>query len=164
MIELIGAVDLQKYSGQWLEMARKPAFFQKACVASKANYTLEFKDGKPILSVENSCFKENGEQKVSKGSAKVKGERALAVKFSVFMNLFDKTNYEIIYIDTNYQVALVGSPDKEYLWILSREILPKEQVENLLHIAKERGFDTSDIIFDKHKSTDFAPKETQSKE
>lgn len=150
MIELIGAIDLQKYSGEWLEMARKPAFFQKACVASKANYTLEYKDGKPVINVENSCFKEDGEQKIAKGSAKVKGERALAVKFSVFMNLFDKANYEIIFIDTNYQVAVVGSPDKEYLWILSRQILSKEQIQDLLNMAQSCGFDISDVVFDKH--------------
>ncbi|EAI8309231.1 biotin transporter BioY, partial [Campylobacter coli] len=27
MIELIGDVNLEKYMGTWLEMARKPAFF-----------------------------------------------------------------------------------------------------------------------------------------
>lgn len=102
------------------------------------------------MRVENTCKKENGEQSISIGKAQVKSERSLSVKFSIFMNLFNKPNYEIVYIDTSYKVAVVGSPDKKYLWILSREILPKEQIESLLNIAKDRGFDTSDIIFDKH--------------
>lgn len=28
MLELIGAIDLDKYMGEWFEMARKPAFFK----------------------------------------------------------------------------------------------------------------------------------------
>lgn len=66
------------------------------------------------------------------------------------MNIFNKPNYEIIYIDTNYQVSIVGSPDKKYLWILSRQILTKEQINSLLEIAKQRGFDISDVIFDEY--------------
>ncbi len=29
MLELIGELSLQNYMGEWLEMARKPAFFSK---------------------------------------------------------------------------------------------------------------------------------------
>lgn len=66
------------------------------------------------------------------------------------MNLFNKTNYEILFIDTNYEVAVVRSPDKEYLWILSRKIIDKKEIDKLLDIAKQKGFDISDIVFDKY--------------
>ena len=146
MTELLGVVDLQKYSGVWLEMARKPAFFQKSFNAPKAHYKL---DGDKII-VENSCIDDNGNKKIALGVAKIKGERCLAVKFSIFMNIFNKPNYEIIFIDESYQVAIVGAPNKKYLWILSRKVLPKEQIDELLIIAQNRGFDISDIIYDKH--------------
>lgn len=48
MIELIGDVNLEKYMGTWLEMARKPAFFQKSCVQSKAEYQLEYEGSTPM--------------------------------------------------------------------------------------------------------------------
>ncbi|EAL3067113.1 biotin transporter BioY [Campylobacter coli] len=150
MIELIGDVNLEKYMGTWLEMARKPVFFQKSCVQSKAEYQLEYEGSTPVVNIKNICVKKDGEVSQVQGKAKVKSPRALSVKFSIFMNLFNKTNYEILFIDTNYEVAVVGSPDKEYLWILSRKIIDKKEIDKLLDIAKQKGFDISDIVFDKY--------------
>ncbi|EAH5743848.1 lipocalin family protein [Campylobacter coli] len=150
MIELIGDVNLEKYMGTWLEMARKSAFFQKSCVQSKAEYQLEYEGSTPVVNIKNICVKKDGEVSQVQGKAKVKSPRALSVKFSIFMNLFNKTNYEILFIDTNYEVAVVGSPDKEYLWILSRKIIDKKEIDKLLDIAKQKGFDISDIVFDKY--------------
>lgn len=150
MIELIGDVNLEKYMGTWLEMARKPAFFQKSCVQSKAEYQLEYEGSTPVVKIKNICVKKDGEVSQVQGKAKVKSPRALSVKFSIFMNLFNKTNYEIIFIDTDYEVAVVGSPDKEYLWVLSRKIIDKKDIDKLLDIAKQKGFDISDIVFDKY--------------
>lgn len=150
MIELIGDVNLEKYMGTWLEMARKPTFFQKSCVQSKAEYQLEYEDSTPVVNIKNICVKKDGEVSQVQGKAKVKAPRALSVKFSIFMNLFNKTNYEILFVDTDYEVAVVGSPDKEYLWILSRKIIDKKDIDKLLDIAKQKGFDISDIVFDKY--------------
>ncbi|EPZ1735011.1 lipocalin family protein [Campylobacter coli] len=150
MIELIGDVNLEKYMGTWLEMARKPAFFQKSCVQSKAEYQLEYEGSTPVVNIKNICVKKDGEVSQVQGKAKVKSPRALSVKFSIFMNLFNKTNYEILFIDTNYEVAVVGSPDKKYLWILARNIIDEKNIKELLNIAKQRGFDISDVVFDKY--------------
>ncbi|KRS63160.1 biotin transporter BioY, partial [Campylobacter coli] len=103
-----------------------------------------------VVNIKNICVKKDGEVSQVQGKAKVKSPRALSVKFSIFMNLFNKTNYEILFIDTNYEVAVVGSPDKEYLWILSRKIIDKKEIDKLLDIAKQKGFDISDIVFDKY--------------
>ncbi len=48
------------------------------------------------------------------------------------MNLFNKVNYEIIFVDSEYKVAIVGSPDKKYLWILARNIIDEKN-------AKQKG-------------------------
>lgn len=148
MIELIGGIDLERYMGDWYEMARKPAFFQRSCVRSSAKYELEIQEGRPIIKVINHCVKENGKESEAIGKAQVKGERQFSVKFSIFMNLFNHVNYEIFFIDRDYEVAIVGSPNREYLWILSRKILPRDDIENLLVLAKERGFEIDDVIFD----------------
>ncbi|MGH2326955.1 lipocalin family protein [Campylobacter taeniopygiae] len=148
MIELIGDINLQNYMGEWLEIARKPNFFQKACQSSKAKYTLKYKGETPYIEIENFCQKENEILSI-KGKAKLNANRKLAVSFNFFMNLFNKTNYEIIFIDTEYQVAIVGSPDKKYLWILARKKLDEATLQELLKIAKERNFDISDLIFDR---------------
>ena len=117
------------------------------CDSSDEKYKLEYESDTPIVKVENSCFK-NGKLSVSNGTARVKSGRTLSVKFSPFMNIFNKPNYEIYYIDKGYNVAVVGSPNKDYLWILSRQVISKEQILELLEVANGFGFDTSDIKFD----------------
>ncbi|GKX72988.1 hypothetical protein THJ008_05720 [Campylobacter jejuni] len=72
------------------------------------------------------------------------------MKFNIFINLFNKINYEIIFVDSEYKVAIVGSPDKKYLWILARNIIDEKNIKELLDIAKQRGFSISDVIFDKY--------------
>lgn len=56
------------------------------------------------------------------------------------MNLFDKTNYEIIFIDTKYKVAIVGSPDKKYLWILAREKLDEKNFTRTFKNSQRKKF------------------------
>lgn len=43
MLELIGELSLQNYMGEWLEIARKPAFFQKSCLNQRQNTSLNTK-------------------------------------------------------------------------------------------------------------------------
>lgn len=57
MLELIGELSLQNYMGEWLEIARKPAFFQKSCLNSKAKYELKYKNGIPYVEIENFAVK-----------------------------------------------------------------------------------------------------------
>ncbi|WP_180381614.1 lipocalin family protein, partial [Campylobacter jejuni] len=82
--------------------------------------------------------------------AKIVSNRQLAVRFNIFMNLFNKVNYEIIFVDSEYKVAIVGSPDKKYLWILVRNIIDEKSIKELLNIARQRGFDISDVVFNKY--------------
>ena len=61
-------VELQRYAGQWHEIAHLPLFFQRKCVANiTATYTLR-DDGK--VGVRNACDKADGQQLVSQGVAR----------------------------------------------------------------------------------------------
>jgi len=56
--------------------------------------------------------------------------------------------YWILYVDDRYHTAIVGSPDRKYLWILSRTpSLPAWQRESLLAKARQQGYDTSRLIW-----------------
>ncbi|EMC2020704.1 lipocalin family protein [Campylobacter jejuni] len=101
------------------------------------------------VEIENFCSKENEISSI-KGKAKIVSNRQLAVKFNIFINLFNKINYEIIFVDSEYKVAVVGSPDKKYLWILAKNTIDEKNIKELLDIAKQRGFSISDVIFDKY--------------
>ena len=57
-------------------------------------------------------------------------------------------DYWVLYLDDDYRVALVGNPDRQYLWLLSRtpQVSAKTQAQ-LLSIARERGYATEGLIW-----------------
>ena len=58
-------------------------------------------------------------------------------------------NYWVFYVDERYQTALVGTPDRKYLWLLARTpTIPQQKYTALLTRAEKLGFDISRIIKD----------------
>lgn len=150
--ETVGKVDLERYQGTWYELARLPMFFQRNCVRSQAEYQLR-KDGR--IDVTNRCETKSGEWEQAQGVAFAQqpGQTdKLWVRFdNWFSNLFPgltKGHYWILYLDDDYSVALVGSPDRDYLWLLSRtEQVDTRTRDKLLEQARKRGYDTSELIW-----------------
>src|SRR5690606_41809489 len=64
-LDVVNHVDLDKYLGEWYEIARMPAPFEKNCYAAKAEYS---KNADGTIKVVNSCHKHSidGPVKVSK--------------------------------------------------------------------------------------------------
>ena len=145
-------VDLERYQGTWYEQARLPMFFQRKCVQSEAHYALD-KHG--LLDVTNRCRDKDGQwiEATAKASPVVPGRTD---KFWVrFDNWFSriapeltKGDYWVLYHDDDYQNVVVGHPEREYLWLLSRtpEIDTRTR-EALLKIAQDQGYDTRELIW-----------------
>ena len=56
-------------------------------------------------------------------------------------------NYWIIALDTDYRWAMVGTPDRRFLWILARApCLPPEVYASLEAQARHLGFDTGRLV------------------
>ncbi|GLQ45970.1 hypothetical protein GCM10007862_10210 [Dyella lipolytica] len=56
-------------------------------------------------------------------------------------------DYWVVDLDPNYQWAVVGSPSKKYLWILSRTpSMPSQLFEQLTHRAELRGYDINKLV------------------
>ena len=54
----------------------------------------------------------------------------------------------MLYHDPDYRVAVVGHPNREYLWLLSRTPTVSERTRNqLLEVARQRGYDTRELIW-----------------
>ena len=79
----------------------------------------------------------------AKGIAKVpNSSKPGEIKVSFFRPFYG--DYFVMKLDENYQHVLVGSPTRNYLWILSRnKSMDTEVYDNYLSFAKEKGFDTS---------------------
>ena len=139
--ETVESFDLNRYLGTWYEIARFNHIFERGMDHNKALYTI-CEDG--TIRVINSAIK-NGEPKRVTGIAKTTNTPAL-LRVSFFRPFY--ADYRVLYIDVDYQYALVGSASSNYLWILSRtpEISDSAK-DTLLTEAICRGYDTSKFIW-----------------
>ncbi|MBI5021475.1 MAG: lipocalin family protein [Ignavibacteriales bacterium] len=154
-LEVVPSVDLARYCGVWCEIARLPNSFQTKCASDVvATYTL-LDDGQ--IKVVNRCRKENGEISEAEGKAKRASDdepnSKLKVRFAPAILSFLPFvwgNYWILEIDTSYTYAVIGEPDREYLWILSRTPKMDENIlQGILGRMKEKGFDVEKIMWTK---------------
>lgn len=147
----VSSVDLARYGGTWYEMARLPMWFQRHCVDSKAIYTGR-SDGS--VGVHNECVTDSGGVEQADGVATVVDKTTNAKLTVVFDNYFAKFfgssregNYWILALDSEYRTAIVGTPDRRFLWILSRTPQLDEGIyQRLVEHAKQLGFPVSDLI------------------
>jgi apolipoprotein D and lipocalin family protein len=144
-------VDLSRYAGRWFEIARLPMPFQKAGEAAMAEYGSN-PDG--TLSVHNIAIRPDGSQHDIRGRAKVLNPPAntkLAVRFSTWFGPLipvpKEGNYWVLHVDDRYQEAIVGTPNRKYLWLLARTAtISGERYATLVAKAEALGFDVSRLI------------------
>ena len=144
-LAVVPEVDLERYAGKWFEIARLPNRFERSCASDvTATYALR-DDGK--IDVRNACRKADGSMKEANGTAKLRdaGGPASKLKVTFFWPFYG--DYWIVRLDPEYNWALVGSPDRDYLWILSRTPSLTEAVySDIVRSAAEKGFETSRLI------------------
>jgi apolipoprotein D and lipocalin family protein len=144
-VRTVSMVDIPSYMGKWYEITRFPNSFQKKCGATTADYKLR-RDGK--VTVTNTCKTAKG-LNVANAIARVadtKTNAKLKVSFVPFFNRFGwfAGDYWILDLAADYSYVLVGAPDRNFLWILSRTpTLDDNIVEALKTTAQREGFDVS---------------------
>lgn len=151
-----GSVEVERYLGRWYEIARLPMPFQKPGEAAMAEYGLN-ENG--TLSVHNLAVRPDGGEHGIRGHATVLNppqNTKLAVRFSTWFGPLipvpKEGNYWILYRDEQYRTAIVGTPDRKYLWILARSPkIPEAELSDLEDRAKKLGFDLSRLIRDPRK-------------
>lgn len=140
----IADFDLLKYLGTWYEIARYDHSFERGMDNVVAEYLMR-DDG--MVDVVNSGWKD-GKYKVAEGKAKQPDPYTDPAHLEVSFFLFFYSDYNVMMLDDNYQVALVGSKSPKYLWILSRTPQVDDKVLDLvLEEADSRGYDTSSLIW-----------------
>ncbi|MCP1607485.1 lipocalin family protein [Pseudomonas citronellolis] len=144
-------VDPQRYAGTWYELARKPMFFQRACLQSEAHYHVRADGSIGLL---NRCRTADGSWKQVTGTATPQtpgSSNAFWVRFDNWAARLIpgmRGDYQVLYVDEDYQTALVGNRDRDHLWLLARQTsLPAATLRHLLAEANRKGYDTSDLIW-----------------
>lgn len=134
-------IERADYLGLWHEQARLPNAFERNCVRATAEYG-ERDDG--LISVRNTCFEADGDQRVANGRARVVGEGRLKVSF--FGPFWG--DYWVLARADDYSWSIVGEPRGRYLWLLTRaETLSPQARADFETRITGLGFDPSDMVW-----------------
>jgi apolipoprotein D and lipocalin family protein len=149
-VRTVPSVDLNRYAGDWFEIARFPNRFQSRCVGDvRATYARR-PDGR--VEIVNRCRTTEGDIE-ARGVARVVDEQSFArlkVRFApAWLSFLPLVwgDYWIIGLAPDYSWAVVGDPSREYLWILARTPqLDGEPGASARAAARNNGFDVRRLV------------------
>ena len=141
-LETVEYVDLNRYLGKWYDIASIPQRFSKGCTNTTAEYALNSRGN---ISVLNTCVVD-GDVSVAKGVAIVR-DKVSNSKLDVQFFWPFKGKYWIMEIGDNYDYALVGHPNRNYFWFLSRTPNVSDEFYNevMLRVQQKYGYRLSKI-------------------
>jgi apolipoprotein D and lipocalin family protein len=147
-------VDLTRYRGRWYEICRLPLRWEDETATDiSADYSL---NDRGTVRVDNRCFDAKGNPSQAIGEATPVDDANSRLKVTFLPKFlqwlpFTKGDYWVLKLDPDYQVALVGSPNRKYLWVLSREpSLTQSTLDEYLAGASRQGFDLTKLIVPRH--------------
>ena len=147
-VTAVPSVDLDRYAGTWFEAARFDNRFQRSCAGDVTATYNRRPDGR--LDVINRCRRADGSVTSARAIARVPDAGTVAklkVRFApAALSWLPMVwaDYWIIGLADDYSWAVVGTPDRKYLWILSRTpALEVAVYERALAVARANGFDPS---------------------
>lgn len=148
----VTSFDLNRYLGQWYEIARLDHSFERGM--SDVNATYQLNDDGSVKVINRGYDTQKLAWKEAIGRALFIGDPGTAsLKVSFFGPFYG--GYHVIALDQNYRWSLVAGPDRDYLWILAREkTLPAEVREKLVSQAKAFGFATDKLIWVEQNRSD----------
>ncbi len=128
--------------GTWYELGRFDHSFERGLSEVETRYTLD-EDG--FIRVENNGYDAaSGSRRVAIGRAKTTNDPG-RLRVSFFWKFY--SDYNILERGEQGEWMLIGSHSPRYLWILSRTpTLPAETMEHILKLARQRGYDTNQLI------------------
>ncbi|MCA5004876.1 lipocalin family protein [Sphingobacterium bovistauri] len=144
-LPVITDFELNKYLGEWFEIARLDFFWEKGLKNVRAVYTLN-DDGS--IKVDNSGVRiKDNKLKQNIGKAKFQSDPNLgALQVSFFGPFY--SGYNIMHIEGDYEYALVFGENLDYLWILSRsKTIPEDVKAKYLDYSAKAGYDINAIIW-----------------
>lgn len=136
--------ELDRYLGQWYEIARLDHAFEEGLDCVTADYRRREVGG--VRVVNRGVDLAAGEESVAEGKAYPIGESGQGrLKVSFFGPFY--AGYNVLALDEAYDWALVAGPDRDYLWILSRTPeLESNTYRSLVERARALDFPVERLI------------------
>jgi apolipoprotein D and lipocalin family protein len=145
----VPALDLERYAGQWHEIARYPNSFERDCVRDVTAMYARNADG--TIKVVNACRASDGSVQRAEGLARVATPPAkLEVRFApAWLSWLPMVwgDYWVIDLAEDYSYAVVGEPSREYLWILARDArMSDATLDRIIAKLPALGYDPERLI------------------
>ncbi|NVK21568.1 MAG: lipocalin family protein [Kangiellaceae bacterium] len=148
--------ELDRYLGTWYEIARLDHSFERGMSNVTATYNLKGDGGVGVL---NKGYKAVSQKwKQAEGKAYFVDEPTTGrLKVSFFGPFYG--GYNIIALEPkggsgDYQYSLVVGPDRDYLWILSRQkSIPEAIKQQFLQLAQSYNYAIDKLIWVDHSMT-----------
>jgi apolipoprotein D and lipocalin family protein len=148
-VEPVTGFELERYLGDWYEIARLDHSFERGLEKITASYSMREDGGVRVLN--RGYDVEKGEWREAEGKAYFIGDPGTGrLKVSFFGPFYGA--YNVFALDKEgYRWALIAGPDYSYLWVLSRSpAMAPELLQDLLARAADAGFATNEIILVSH--------------
>ncbi|HIG67933.1 MAG TPA: lipocalin [Porticoccaceae bacterium] len=142
--------QLERYLGQWYEIARLDHSFERGMSSVSATYSMREDGGVMVL---NAGFMDDSKRwRQAEGKAYfVQAPDIGHLKVSFFGPFYG--SYIIFELDSvDYQYACVAGMDTDYLWFLSRSPeISDDLLNHFIEVSSILGFDAESLIFVDHK-------------
>ena len=153
-VTTVASLDLFRYLGKWYELCRLPMKYEDETASDiTAHYSL---NDSGTVRVDNRCFDEDGKPAQAIGEATPVDDSNSRLKVTFLPKFirwipFTSGDYWVLKLDPDYQVSLVGSPDRQFLWLIARQPdLDQAIREAYLSEARRQGFDLTRLIVPRH--------------
>jgi apolipoprotein D and lipocalin family protein len=147
----VSGFDVQRYLGDWHQVAAIPAWFQSHCVArTAARYA---QGGEGLIEVQNACDTAEGPRSRADARARFTAdpsEGKLEVTFVEALGVWIwplAGDYWILGLDPDYRWAVVGQPSREFAWILARTpSLDLSTLREIDSILERESYDSCALV------------------
>lgn len=143
-IRMAKHVDLDRFMGDWYVIANIPTFIEKGAHNAVESYSRKSeKEIDTRFTFNKDSF--TGPKKEYNPTGFVQENPSNAQWKMQFLWPF-KSEYIIVYVDTEYQFTIIGRTKRDYVWIMARKPkVSQQKIDELIQIAVDEGYQKSQI-------------------
>ena len=144
--EVVNNLDLEKFMGRWYVISLIPNWIEENATNSFDEYKLN-KDG--TVDIYYQAIKKGKIKTIKQKATVLENPAKWEIQFIKPWVPFFKAPYEVIILDEDYNYMVVGYPNNDYGWIMSRKTFLEDSIYDKILSKLETDFGYSKENFKK---------------